>query len=167
MIRLAGLACLVLCGGGAGWYAAMGLQRTRTAAECLSRMLREMAVQMEFRALSMQELLERLAQESSYGMFRFPAAAAQRMAQGDSVCQAWQTGLTQDKAVPESMRRILLPLGEELGASDLAGQAETLEQYRMQLEPYTAAVAERCQRLQRLYVSMGVLGGLLLAILLC
>ena len=94
MIRLAGLACLVLCGGGAGWYAAMGLQRTRTAAECLSRMLREMAVQMEFRALSMQELLERLSQESSYGMFRFPATAAQRMAQGDSVCQAWQTGLT-------------------------------------------------------------------------
>jgi len=130
-------------------------------------MLREMAVQMEFRALSMQELLERLAQESSYGMFRFPAAAAQRMAQGDSVCQAWQTGLTQDKAVPEPMRRILLPLGEELGASDLAGQAETLEQYRMQLEPYTAAAAERCQRLQRLYVSMGVLCGLLLAILLC
>ena len=75
--------------------------------------------------------------------------------------------LTQDKAVPELMRRILLPLGEELGASDLAGQAETLEQYRMQLEPYTAAAAERCQRLQRLYVSMGVLGGLLLAILLC
>ena len=91
-------------------------------------MLREMAVQMEFRALSMQELLERLSQESSYGMFRFPATAAQRMAQGDSVCQAWQTGLTQDKAVPELMRRILLPLGEELGASDLAGQAETLEQ---------------------------------------
>ena len=89
------------------------------------------------------------------------------MAQGDSVCQAWQTGLTQDKAVPELMRRILLPLGEELGASDLAGQAETLEQYRMQLEPYTAAAAERCQRLQRLYVSMGVLCGLLLAILLC
>lgn len=58
-------------------------------------------------------------------------------------------------------------LREELGASDLAGQAETLEQYRMQLEPYTAAAAERCQRLQRLYVSMGVLCGLLLAILLC
>ena len=37
----------------------------------------------------------------------------------------------------------------------------------MQLEPYTAAAVERCQRLQRLYVSMGVLGGLLLAILLC
>ena len=64
MIRLAGLACLVLCGGGAGWYAAMGLQRTRTAAECLSRMLREMAVQMEFRALSMQDLLERASTQN-------------------------------------------------------------------------------------------------------
>ena len=43
---------------------------------------------------------------------------------------------------------------------------ETLAQYARQLEPYAKEAESRCCRLQRLYLSMGILGGLMAAVLL-
>lgn len=83
------------------------------------------------------------------------------------LADAWESGIRQDKAIPETGKNLLLPLGEELGASDLDGQTATLSQYRRQLEPYAAEAGELCRRKQRLYCSLGVLGGFLAAILLC
>ena len=80
--------------------------------------------------------------------------------------EAWQEALSKDAAVPREAVQHLLPLGEELGASDLEGQLETLAQYARQLEPYAKEAESRCCRLQRLYLSMGILGGLMAAVLL-
>ena len=118
-------------------------------------------------ALSMQELLERLSQESSYGMFRFRRQQRSAWHRATQSVRHGRPGLTQDKAVPGLMRRISALRGgawrQRSGGTGGNAGASTA----CQPEPYTAAAAERCQRLQRLYVSMGVLCGLLLAILLC
>lgn len=167
MLKQIGLLLIVLCGAGAGGIAAKHLRQERTAMERLSQMLRELSVQMEFRGASVQELLEQLEQEPAYLFFQFPCLVRQALEKGEPLCKAWRKGLEQDTAVPESARQILLSLGEELGASDLDGQVETLAQYRRQLEPYVTAAGERCAQRQKLYLSMGVLGGLMLAILLC
>ena len=66
------------------------------------------------------------------------------------LADAWESGIRQDKAIPETGKNLLLPLGEELGASDLDGQTATLSQYRRQLEPYAAEAGELCRRKQRL-----------------
>ena len=117
--------------------------------------------------LTVQELLEQLCRETAYAAFQFPVTVLSGMEQGLPLAEAWAAGIRQDKAVPEPAKKLLLPLGEELGASDLDGQAATLAQYRMQLEPYAAEAGEKCVQRQRLYCSLGLLGGLLAAILLC
>lgn len=167
MLKLLGLLFIVFSGAGAGCLAAMGLRQERIIMERLCQMLRELSVQMEFRGASVQELLEQLAQEPAYEMFSFPERMLAELQSGVPLSTAWRTGLQADAAVPENARQLLLPLGDELGVSDLCGQVETLAQYRQQLEPYAEETWNRCTQRQRLYVSMGVLGGLMAAILFC
>ena len=108
--------------------------------------------------LTVQELLEQLCREPAYAAFQFPVLVLSGLEQGMPLADAWESGIRQDKAIPETGKNLLLPLGEELGASDLDGQTATLSQYRRQLEPYAAEAGELCRRKQRLYCSLGVLG---------
>ena len=120
---------LVVCsGGGIGFLYAMRLRQDRTNLERLCQMLREIAVQIAFRSLTVQELLEQLCRETAYAAFQFPVTVLSGMEQGLPLAEAWAAGIRQDKAVPEPAKKLLLPLGEELGASDLDGQAATLAQ---------------------------------------
>ena len=167
MMKWLGLLLVVCSGGGIRFLYAMRLRQERTNLERLCQMLREIAVQIAFRSLTVQELLEQLCRETAYAAFQFPVTVLSGMEQGLPLAEAWAAGIRQDKAVPEPAKKLLLPLGEELGASDLDGQAATLAQYRMQLEPYAAEAGEKCVQRQRLYCSLGLLGGLLAAILLC
>ena len=159
MMKWLGLLLVVCSGGGIGFLYAMRLRQERTNLERLCQMLREIAVQIAFRSLTVQELLEQLCRETAYAAFQFPVTVLSGMEQGLPLAEAWAAGIRQDKAVPEPAKKLLLPLGEELGASDL--------EYRMQLEPYAAEAGEKCVQRQRLYCSLGLLGGLLAAILLC
>ena len=138
MMKWLGLLLVVCSGGGIGFLYAMRLRQERTNLERLCQMLREIAVQIAFRSLTVQELLEQLCRETAYAAFQFPVTVLSGMEQGLPLAEAWAAGIRQDKAVPEPAKKLLLPLGEELGASDLDGQAATLAQYRMQLEPYAA-----------------------------
>lgn len=167
MIKWLGLLLVVCCCAGLGVMQAMRLRQTCRNLEQLCRMLRELSVQMAFRSLTVQELLEQLCRESAYAAFQFPVTVCSGLEQGLPLSEAWESGLAQDSAVPEAARKLLLPLGDELGASDLEGQRATLSQYRQQLEPYTAEAGEKCRQKQRLYCSLGILGGFLAAILLC
>lgn len=167
MLKLIGLSLIVLCGVGVGWLSAMRLQQERTAIERLCQFLREISVQIEFRASTVQELLEQISAEPAYARFCFLQSVASALNTGTPLCQAWHDGIQADAAVPDPATEILLPLGYELGASDLSGQAETLAQYQHRLEDCLQTVSAHSLRRQRLYLSMGALGGMMAAILLC
>ena len=144
LATILGLLLVVCCGAGIGVMQAMCLRQTHRNLEQLCRMLRELSVQMAFRSLTVQELLEQLCREPAYAAFQFPVLVLSGLEQGMPLADAWESGIRQDKAIPE-----------------------TLSQYRRQLEPYAAEAGELCRRKQRLYCSLGVLGGFLAAILLC
>ena len=58
MMKWLGLLLVVCSGGGIGFLYAMRLRQERTNLERLCQMLREIAVQIAFRSLTVQELLE-------------------------------------------------------------------------------------------------------------
>lgn len=167
MMKAVGLLLIVLCGGGIGALAAMRLHQERTAAERMCQLLREWAVQMSFRCSSVQELLEQLQTEAAYEMFTFPAVMLSLLSEGQPVSTAWQAGISQEKLLTEPLKKLLLPLGDELGVSDLDGQLDTLEQYRRNVTYYAEELREKSVPKQRLYFSIGALGGMMAAILLC
>lgn len=167
MCKLWGLCLVVLCGVGAGVLVALRLSRTRTALDALCQLLRALSTEMAFTTAPIQSLLSGLAMRPGYGDFSFPGCVAAALEQGETLSRAWRQSLTADGAVPGCARVLLMPLGDELGASDLAGQTRLLEQHLARLDECRQHYAASCPQRQRLALCMGTLGGLLAAILLC
>ncbi len=166
MLKLFGLLLVVCCGIWTGVFAAMKLRQSKLAIEQICQMLRELAVQMAFRSLPIYALFEQLSQEKVYQQFSFPRAVLEQLDAGDILSDAWEKAIQADVVLPEEAKRILIPLGTQLGASDLEGQLETLDQYRQQMEKTAKEAGKRYMQKQRLYCSLGLLGGLMAAILL-
>ncbi len=166
-MKLVGLLLVVLCGFGSGALAAGKLRQESTAAVRICQLLREWSVQMAFRCSSVPELLEQTEREAAYHGFGFPAVMLQALAEGQPVSSAWQIGIQQENLLTEPLKQLLLPLGDELGTSDLEGQLETLEQYRRHAASLADELRQKSAPKQRLYLTMGALGGIMAAILLC
>ena len=107
MMKWLGLLLVVCSGGGIGFLYAMRLRQERTNLERLCQMLREIAVQIAFRSLTVQELLEQLCRETAYAAFQFPVTVLSGMEQGLPLAEAWAAGIRQDKAVPEPAKKLL------------------------------------------------------------
>ena len=105
MMKWLGLLLVVCSGGGIGFLYAMRLWQERTNLERLCQMLREIAVQIAFRSLTVQELLEQLCRETAYAAFQFPVTVLSGMEQGLPLAEAWAAGIRQDKAVPEPAKK--------------------------------------------------------------
>ena len=112
MMKWLGLLLVVCSGGGIGFLYAMRLRQERTNLERLCQMLREIAVQIAFRSLTVQELLEQLCRETAYAALQFPVTVLSGREQGLPLAEAWAAGSRQDKAVPEPAKKLLLPLGK-------------------------------------------------------
>ena len=102
MMKLLGLLLVVCCGAGIGVMQAMRLRQTHRNLEQLCRMLRELSVQMAFRSLTVQELLEQLCREPAYAAFQFPVLVLSGLEQGMPLADACESGIRQDKAIPET-----------------------------------------------------------------
>ena len=89
MMKWLGLLLVVCSGGGIGFLYAMRLRQERTNLERLCQMLREIAVQIAFRSLTVQELLEQLCRETAYAAFQFPVTVLSGMEQGLPLAEAW------------------------------------------------------------------------------
>ena len=88
MMKWLGLLLVVCSGGGIGFLYAMRLRQERTNLERLCQMLREIAVQIAFRSLTVQELLEQLCRETAYAAFQFPVTVLSGMEQGLPLAEA-------------------------------------------------------------------------------
>lgn len=166
MMKWLGLLLVVCSGGGIGFLYAMRLRQERTNLERLCQMLREIAVQIAFRSLTVQELLEQLCRETAYAAFQFPVTVLSGMEQGLPLAEAWAAGSGRTRQCRNRQRNCCCRWGrtgsQRLGRT--GGNAGTVSHAA---GAYAAEAGEKCVQRQRLYYSLGLLGGLLAAILLC
>ncbi len=167
MIKLVGILLLVLSGTVAGVLAALSLRGQVYRAERLCQFLREWSVKMRFSCFSVPELLEQFRDVPGYAMFSFPGKILENLSPEGNLSTVWTEAIEEEQGLTAFQRELLLPLGRELGTSDIQGQLDTLQQYQQQLEPYTEQLRQNCQKKQKLYASMGLLTGLLAAVILC
>ena len=72
-----------------------------------------------------------------------------------------------EKHLSPEVKEVLLELGEELGTTDLEGQLSALSQAHIQLQRFQDTYRVTYQKKGKLYRSLGLLAGLLLAVLFC
>lgn len=130
------------------------------------RMLEELSVQIRFKASTVYELLDALA--NSVGELEFLSLAQKRASCGESFFAAWEKGLAdwRNSDIKEEDRALLLSIGEKLGDSDVDGQLSTIELHKQHLNTLLLSATEERKKKGKLYRSLGVLAGVFVAIML-
>ena len=110
-------------------------------------------------------LIEILAERQTYAPLSFLKRI--RLEMHTSFSEAWRAAVEKEQKLPEDLYSLLLSMGESLGTSDLEGQLSTLGQYLAQLEQIYQAAWAAYRTKGKLFRSMGLLGGMSAALLLC
>ena len=161
-----GLIFLILCGAMAGMACSGKLRMKLERTEKLCSFLREMGVLMQYQMSTLGELLDTFSSRSVYQEFQFLSQTAVHMQQTPFV-QAWSEQVQAEKHLPSEVKEVLLELGEDLGTTDLEGQLSALSQAHIQLQRFQDTYRVTYQKKGKLYRSLGLLAGLLLAVLFC
>ena len=148
-MKLLGLLLVVCCGAGIGVMQAMRLRQTHRNLEQLCRMLRELSVQMAFRSLTVQELLEQLCRETA----REHRCAQRRLQEVEEAMAS-----EQEKSCPEALPAASGPTQlEQLSRKLNAANAElrryetrmfAYERTMLSLRKENAELTARCEELR-------------------
>lgn len=163
MLKAVGLCCVLLAGGLTGLQLSGQLRRRITRLETLVMLLEEMTSMLRYQAPTVRELLDALCGQARYAQLGF-LHTAQATAQPFGA--AWQAGLAADRQLTPAERELLQGLGSTLGSTDLEGQLAAIALYRVRLDEQLAGAQAVYARKGRLYRSLGVLGGAMVAVLL-
>ena len=122
---------------------------------------------MQYQMSTLGELLDTFSNRSVYQEFQFLSQTAAHMQQQTPFVQAWSEQVQAEKHLSPEVKEVLLELGEELGRTDLEGQLSALSQAHIQLQRFQDTYRVTYQKKGKLYRSLGLLAGLLLAVLFC
>lgn len=170
MLRAAGAACILLGAFGTGWSLALSWRRRLELLEALRRMAYFLKGEIVY---GHGTLAEGLAQAGKKGGGPFGAmfeAAAARLEERDGTAfwEIWEAEADKLSELPlkpqdwDQLKR----LGSQLGYLDLEMQERTLLLYLEQLDETIGYLKEHRRERCRLYMSLGVMGGLFLTIAL-
>ena len=153
-MKYVGMCCiLVACIGIGQYFSAAAVRRIR-ALEQVLLLLNAIQSELSYCRTPVRELMHRMALRGEFSELPFP--------------EAWSTAL-RERAQLGSLRRedihLLLAFGSQLGTTDLNGQISLCQLYVRLFEERLIQAREWKSKHAKLYLSLGVLGGLLAWIL--
>ncbi len=169
MVKIIGLLLLVAAGTFLGYRAAAGLSRRADSLDKAQRLLAHLASRMRYTAAPVDELLAQAAATAEFAALPFLQAAARAAGTEEGFHAAWNEGVADyGKACgfTESDLELLRSFGEGLGRTDLEGQLDNCRMYAAQLGDRLAEARREAAAKSRLYLTLGVTGGMALALLL-
>lgn len=171
MLKLAGGVLTILVGSLLGWCFAWEQDRICQEMRYLQGLMMRLRGELWYSRTVLPEIFKRLAGEMKEPYDRWLAQMADRMHRKDSgdLTEIWNqevdTYLTKN-VLPEEERLRLMELGSLLGHADIEMQIRYLDHY---LERLSDAVKKRQSVLgekKKLYRSLGMIGGILIAVML-
>lgn len=168
MLRMIG-AVLVMAGTvGLGWR---GVERLGERVEVL-RGLQGAAAYLEeelaFRFTPLPQLFGQLSQNRKGAVGTFFGSVGKKMAQGDGpLRQIWQQAVEETlPMLKDEEQQTVAELGEVLGQYDAQTQVQTLKLTGERLAAFYLAAQEERSRLGKVYLALGVAGGLVTVLIL-
>lgn len=167
MIKFIGLICIIICGAGIGARASSNLKKQVELCISVRTFLSELVILMRYRGDTLFTLISELCERRSMNELTFLICVTENMSVGMSFQCAWQKALSDDKLLSEELHVLLGTLGESLGTSDIDGQIMCIERAEEELSVVYENVLDQSRRKGKLYRSIGLLGGITAALLLC
>lgn len=171
-LRLMGCVLVTVACGGLGAARARQWSEHRKMLEQLRKMIYLLRGEILYAHAPLGEALERSAAKTPgpLGIWFSQIAERIRRQEGDSLFVIWQEELDrQKKKLLLSQRELqeLGELGQHLGYLDLEMQERTIALYLEQLDMAIGFYREHEQERMKMCTSLGIMGGLFLAVILC
>lgn len=170
-LKVFGAACILSGAAGTGiWFAGRYRQRIQEL-EQLKQMIFLLKGQILYASAPLPEALETVGKrvDGILGSLFQETAASLRSQPGEPFSVVWKravSGIDGKTALSRSDRQTLESMGEHLGFLDRETQERTLLLYLEQVDAELHVLREHRQERCRLYASLGVMGGLFLAVIL-
>ena len=168
-MKLVGLALIAAAGVFLGVMASQNLRRRALALEQMEKLIVRLSTQIKYTAAPVQELLPAAMKSGEYEALRFLGPLREGLAQESDFPRLWEAAVAgrggdcgftlQDKA-------LLCEFGRGLGVSDLEGTQSHCGLYRDLFHKQAEAARQDVSSKGRLYITLGIAGGLGLALLL-
>ncbi|MDR1674479.1 MAG: stage III sporulation protein AB, partial [Oscillospiraceae bacterium] len=123
MYKLIGIIMIVTACGYIGINMSSSLKRRVEVLELLNRMTAEMKIMVQFRSLTVKEMLKELIDSGRYSKLGF---LQQTQESDEPFHGAWGDAVGADKCLFDQERAELLVLGARLGTTDTVGQVANL-----------------------------------------
>lgn len=165
MAKLLGLLLIFSCGVLAGWGKAFSLEREAKKAGLLRDFLRQFRLCLETTRAAPGEIVRMLAKETAFTDDEAIQTMAAAFRQSGSFAQAVKKTM-EGKGKPGAADNILLSLGDAVGIKPLPEQLSALDGAALLMEREWELARERSRRYGGLSKRLGVLLGLLAAVVL-
>lgn len=167
-MKYVGMCCiLIACIWTGQYYSAAAIRRIR-ALEQVLLLLNAVQNELSYCRTPVRELLHRLTLRGEFSELPFLHVCNRMCEQEIPFPQAWSASL-QKRSAAGPLRRedigLLLAFGSQLGTTDLNGQISLCQLYVRLFEERLVRAREWKSKYAKLYMSLGVLGGLLAWIL--
>ena len=167
-ISLAGLC--ILCAGSLGFLKGQRLRKRIRMLERVVRLLDHMERELEFGREPLPEVFKKLSEKNTGELKAFLEHAAVQMQQGkDNIAAVFaenvRTYLSEGDLFAEDLQR-LYALGSELGYPDRQLQIHTVAVYRQEIKELLDELKKQYPQSCRLFRTLGMAAGILLAVLL-
>lgn len=170
MLKLAGALMLIGAGALLGWMRAGRLADRPAQIRRLVRLLSQLETEIAFGYTPLPEALARIGRQAAEPLASLFREAAARLERGETAAwEAWQAaldGVWERTAMQQGEKEILLTLGRTLGATDRDDQVRHLRLAAKQLESLEPEAAEAKRKYEKMWKSLGLLGGALVAVIL-
>lgn len=170
MLKLAGALLLVGAGTLLGWLNARRLADRPAQIRRLVRLLSQLETEISYGYTPLPEALGRIGRQASEplgSLFREAARGLER--EELAAADAWQSALDRTwgmTAMKSGEREIMAALGRTLGRTDRDDQVRHLRLAVKQLEALEPEAAEEQRKYEKMWKSLGLLGGALVAVIL-
>lgn len=171
MLKLTGGFLIILAGSLLGGCLAWEQDRICQEMRYLQGLMLRLRGELWYSRTMLPDIFRRLAREMKEPYDRWLSEMADRMCKkdGGNLVEIWSQGVEihlTENMIPEKERQRLMELGSFLGHADIEMQIRYLDRY---LEEFADAIKERQSMLgekKKLYRSLGVIGGILIAVML-
>lgn len=165
MIKICGMALVVLCCSMAGISAASGLSRRVAAIENIIRLCQHLRDRLKYMRPSVAMLVGQAAASPEFEELEFLSQCDRRMREGEIFAESWRSSVRGSSAlIGRDAADIVGSLADVLGASDLESQLSALDYGIATLESRLCDAREYSARHQKLYRTLGVLAGFGIAV---
>lgn len=161
MIKIFGILLIIFSGCGVGIYFSERLSDKVRRLEKLKYMTDEIMTLIRYRHLTTNEIVQELGRNRNFEVFEFENFRDER-----TFCENWSRWAEENNVFSDEERDWLKSFGSTLGESDTDGQISSITVHMSRLEKMIAETEIEYRTKGKLFRSLGLISGVLVAVLI-